>query len=142
MQHVVEHEEEGCLGSHELFAYSDGAYVLGALSPVERQHFEQHMTRCKRCRRAVNELAGLPGLLARADRDWPRANADVSSVPKVLFPRLRHRQSTRSRRLACILVALAGAAALAHAVANRLLSTYRSAEKPRLHTALANTSAS
>lgn len=102
--------------SHELFAHSDGAYVLGALSPVERQHFEQHMTRCKRCRGAVSELAGLPGLLARADHPkWPGAYADASSVTETFSSRqLCQGQSARSRRIASLLVASAGTAVLAH----------------------------
>lgn len=45
----------------------DGAYVLGALSPAERQEFESHLAECVQCRAAVGELAPLPGLLARAD---------------------------------------------------------------------------
>lgn len=45
----------------------DGAYVLGALSPAERQEFEEHLEGCSRCRDAVSELAPLPGLLARVD---------------------------------------------------------------------------
>ena len=43
----------------------DAAYVLGALSPDERGEFEQHLAGCDRCRAAVGELAGLPGLLAQ-----------------------------------------------------------------------------
>lgn len=41
----------------------DGAYVLGALSPDERRDYEQHLAACGACRRAVGELAGVPGLL-------------------------------------------------------------------------------
>jgi anti-sigma factor RsiW len=43
----------------------DAAYVLGALSPDERSEFEQHLAGCDRCRVAVGELAGMPGLLAQ-----------------------------------------------------------------------------
>jgi hypothetical protein len=43
----------------------DAAYVLGALSPDERSEFEQHLAGCERCRSAVGELAGMPGLLAQ-----------------------------------------------------------------------------
>lgn len=45
----------------------DGAYVLGALSPSDRQEFESHLAQCRQCRTAVGHLAPLPGLLARAD---------------------------------------------------------------------------
>ncbi|WP_212754237.1 zf-HC2 domain-containing protein [Nakamurella aerolata] len=52
---------------HARFADWDGAYVLGALSAEDRRAFEMHMGACAACRRAVAELAGLPGLLARVD---------------------------------------------------------------------------
>ena len=48
-------------------ARDDGAYVLGALSPVEREAFERHLAVCAPCRDAVAELAVLPGLLGRLD---------------------------------------------------------------------------
>ncbi|HEY1105447.1 MAG TPA: zf-HC2 domain-containing protein, partial [Agromyces sp.] len=50
---------------HAHFAEWDSAYVLGALSPLERAEYEQHLETCERCRRAVAELAPMPGLLAR-----------------------------------------------------------------------------
>jgi hypothetical protein len=46
---------------------SDGAYVVGALSPAERSEFEQHLDRCAECATAVGQLAPLPGLLGRVD---------------------------------------------------------------------------
>lgn len=48
-------------------ARDDAAYVLGALSPVERAAFERHLAACASCRDAVAELAVLPGLLGRLD---------------------------------------------------------------------------
>lgn len=50
---------------HARFAEWDSAYVLGALSPAERGEYERHLESCDRCRRAVAELAPMPGLLAR-----------------------------------------------------------------------------
>jgi hypothetical protein len=44
-----------------------GAYVLGALSPGERDAFEKHLGECAICREEVAELAVLPGLLGRID---------------------------------------------------------------------------
>jgi predicted anti-sigma-YlaC factor YlaD len=42
-----------------------GAYVLGALDPVERAEVEAHLAGCAACRDALAELAGLPGMLSR-----------------------------------------------------------------------------
>ena len=43
---------------------SDAAYVLGALSPADRQAYERHLRDCQECQDSVQRLAGLPGLLA------------------------------------------------------------------------------
>jgi len=47
------------------YADWDAAYVLGSLSGAERHEYEEHLAQCPGCRRAVAELAGMPGLLAR-----------------------------------------------------------------------------
>jgi hypothetical protein len=52
-------------GSADPYAEWDAAYVLGALSPAERLEFEGHLSGCDRCRAAVAEIAGVPGLLAQ-----------------------------------------------------------------------------
>lgn len=57
----------------------DAAYVLGSLPPDERAEFEQHLAGCDRCRTAVGELAGMPGLLAQV----PPAEAWVLAVGPV-----------------------------------------------------------
>jgi hypothetical protein len=49
----------------DTFAEWDAAYVLGALTAVQRSQFEEHLATCERCRAAVAELAGIPGLLAQ-----------------------------------------------------------------------------
>lgn len=46
------------------FTEWEAAYVLGALSADERAAFEEHLSQCGPCRRAVGELAGVPGLLS------------------------------------------------------------------------------
>ena len=46
------------------FAMYDAAYLLGALDPADRSAYEAHLADCRHCRRAVNQLAGMPGLLA------------------------------------------------------------------------------
>jgi hypothetical protein len=57
----------------------DAAYVLGSLSPDERGEFEQHLAGCDRCRAAVGELAGMPGLLAQVPpaEAWALASDDL-----------------------------------------------------------------
>lgn len=92
------------------FARQDGAYVLGALSPAERQEFEQHLGTCAECARSVRELAGLPGLLSRVDPDTLASPPVGSPVPETLLPALVHRvRRTQRRRF----LATAGAAAAA-----------------------------
>ncbi|GGJ95614.1 anti-sigma-L factor RslA [Pilimelia anulata] len=49
------------------FEHSDASYVLGALSPAERDEYEHHLEGCPECREAVAEIAVLPGLLSRLD---------------------------------------------------------------------------
>jgi len=46
------------------FAEDAGAYVLGALSDVDRAAFVAHLRGCAECRQAVADVEDLPGLLA------------------------------------------------------------------------------
>jgi Putative zinc-finger len=88
----------------------DGAYVLGALSPGERQEFEQHMLGCEECSRSVRELAGLPGLLAQvevADLE----PLDVPPVPETLMPALVREVRTAQRRRSALVASVAAAVA-------------------------------
>lgn len=57
--------DDGLEREHAAFVDWDAAYVLGALPPLERRAYEDHLVGCERCRAAVGELAPLPGLLAR-----------------------------------------------------------------------------
>ncbi|MFG1776700.1 anti-sigma factor family protein [Micromonospora sp. NPDC049051] len=108
------------------FAHDDGAYVLGALAPAERVAYERHLAGCAACRRAVAEIAALPGLLGRLD---PAALEHLlpppenPRVPELLAAarerRRRERSATRRRYALTALVAAAlalvvgvGAAAL------------------------------
>jgi hypothetical protein len=106
------------------YAHLDGAYVLGALSPAERQEFEQHLADCPACAQAVQELAGLPGLLARVDADVlddaPDAGdaADVEEpAPDTLLPSLVREVRHHRRRRTVVTAMLAAAAALVVATA-------------------------
>ena len=108
------------------FETSAGAYVLGALAPDEREAFARHLRECAECRTAVDDLAGLPGLLslvpertvaALGDEDAPDAD-DVPPLPDVLLPRLLAEQrrlvrERRVRRLSAAVVAAVVAAGLA-----------------------------
>ena len=95
------------------FARDDAAYVLGALSPVERLDFERHLGGCDDCTRAVRELAGLPGLLRRVEASVQEHPVD-EPVPDTLLPTLSHevRRARRRRTRAA-----AGLAAVVAAVA-------------------------
>lgn len=76
---------------HERYADWDGAYVLGALPPAEREEFERHLAVCDECRLGVAELLPLPGLLRRvdeADRESLLAGAAPAMLPADLEQRL------------------------------------------------------
>ena len=97
----------------------DAAYVLGSLSPDERGEFEQHLAGCDRCRAAVGELAGIPGLLAQvppaeawalaSDVSGPSRPTDppVDLPPRVEVPR-RSRPPWWQLVAAAVLVAVLG----------------------------------
>ncbi|MEQ6903775.1 zf-HC2 domain-containing protein, partial [Nocardioides sp. YIM 152588] len=80
------------------YAHDDAAYVLGALSPEERRAFEEHLTGCAECARAVREVAGVPGLLARLDASAFAVPEELPPVPDTLLPRLLARVRRRRRR--------------------------------------------
>jgi hypothetical protein len=91
----------------------DGAYVLGALSPAERQEFERHLAGCEECSRGVRELAGLPGLLAHVTAE-DLAPAPVPPLPDTLLPALvRDVRADQRRRSALVAAVAAAVAALA-----------------------------
>lgn len=100
------------------YATWDGSYVLGALSPAEREQFERHLAECPSCREAVRGLAGLPGLLSRVDEQ--AVAAPPERAPDTLLPRLvrevRRERRRRSRTVAglaaAVVVVVAGAATI------------------------------
>jgi len=100
-------------------AYSDGAYVLGALSPAERSAYQAHLAECDACATAVAKLAPIPGLLGRVD---PAALRPTEPEPGRLSQLLsaataeRHRQ-VRVRRWRVAAASLAAAAVAAVGVA-------------------------
>ncbi|MGN6575193.1 MAG: anti-sigma factor family protein, partial [Nocardioides sp.] len=80
------------------YAHLDGSYVLGALSPVERQDYERHLDDCPSCARAVQELAGLPGLLGKTDLAAIESPAVEAPLPDTLLPHLVHEVRRQQRR--------------------------------------------
>lgn len=80
----------------------DAAYVLGSLDADDRRAFERHLAECDRCRDAVADLAGLPGLLSLVPADealatpdgTPEAEADVVDLAAVAA-RIRHDRARR-----------------------------------------------
>lgn len=81
------------------FSHHDAAYVLGALSPEDRLAFERHLPGCDSCRRAVQELAGMPGLLAQVSSEVVLSPPDDTPVPDTLLPRLdREVRRSEARR--------------------------------------------
>jgi anti-sigma factor RsiW len=93
------------------FSHDDGAYVLGALSPSERSAYQAHLAGCAECTRAVQELAGLPGLLGRVPADVLEAPAD-EPLPDTLLPGLVRQARRTQRRRTRMAVGAAAAAAL------------------------------
>ena len=104
------------------YADSDAVYVLGALSPGERLHFERHLTGCPACRERVGELVGLPGLLSTVPADEALAGETHSESQTAegmavdVLPQLL-RRARRRRRLARLRIGVvAGLAVVATAV--------------------------
>lgn len=95
------------------FAQLDGSYVLGALSPAERQAFEQHLAGCAECAQSVRELAGLPGLLSRVDPRVLESPPAEIPVPDSLLPALVDQVRRVQRRRTFLTAGLAAAAAVA-----------------------------
>jgi hypothetical protein len=104
------------------FAHDDAAYVLGALSPVERLDFERHLAGCDDCTRAVRELAGLPGLLGRVEASVLEHPPVDEPVPDTLLPSLSRevRRARRRRTLAAAGLAAAVAAVIVPVVASQV----------------------
>lgn len=98
------------------YAYDDGAYVLGALSPGERAAYERHLSTCSFCREAVAEIAVLPGLLGRLDpADFAELAVpkEQSRLPRVITAATTERRRSRRTSRWRYAGTLAAAAALA-----------------------------
>lgn len=94
----------------------DAAYVLGALTPPERQEYEQHLAQCAECSDAVTQLAGMPGILGKLPAEEAlsvgAASAQAGSdLIRGLSARVR-RVRMRSRLLAATIAVAACAASV------------------------------
>lgn len=94
----------------------DAAYVLGALNGDERREYEEHLDGCPRCRSAVAELSGMPGLLSMLELDdviaLDAAQPDPPLRPEVLTAVLERVGARRGRALWMTSVGVGLAAAL------------------------------
>lgn len=96
-----------------------GAYVLGALEPVERRRVEEHVAACPECAAELAELRALPALLARVPHEdlEPVAVAPSAGLFERVAAAADLRPPRRSRaRLLLVAAALAGAVGLGVAV--------------------------
>jgi hypothetical protein len=111
------------------FAEHDAAYVLGALSPEDRRAYEAHLAGCAECTRAVRELAGMPGLLARVR--LTALEEPAPQPPATLLPALAgavHRR--RLRRRWAVGAGAVAAAGMAVALGGGLLTASAPAPAP------------
>jgi hypothetical protein len=104
-----------CSQRHEL-----GAYLLGALGPVERAAVEDHIGGCASCRDELAWLSGLPGLLARVG---PEEIIDPPAPPAlgrlIASASRRRRRRRRLAGAAASLALAAGGGALAVTLVSR-----------------------
>lgn len=95
--------------TEDQFVHWDGAYLLGALSPVERDAFEEHMVTCAACRARVDEIADVPALLTELSAaDF---QAEPEPLPDTLLPRLLRAADVKRRRSRVLISGLAAVAA-------------------------------
>lgn len=113
--------------SEDPFATFDAAYVLGALSPEDRQRFEQHLRTCDRCAASVRDMAGLPGLLARVDT--PAVVPDVGPPPPDLLPTVL-RRVRRGRRIRLAVTSVSAAVAVSACVALAVVASWPAPSPP------------
>jgi hypothetical protein len=97
--------------------HNDAAYVLGALSPVDRQAYELHLRDCPDCRARVQRLAGMPGLLALTTAE--AVEGPGPQVPPTLLPGLIARVGADRRRRSWL---IGGALAASMAIVATLVS--------------------
>jgi len=93
------------------FVTYDAAYVLGALSPEDRQEFEEHLLGCARCSAAVREMSVIPGVLSRTGPPPAPDEPPAGLLTDVL------RRVRRGRRIRNTVTAVSASVAVAAVVA-------------------------
>lgn len=104
------------MSAHDEYGQWDAAYVLGALSPEQRQQFETHLAGCPACTDAVDELSavrGALGALPAADADSMLAEPVPTDILAGLAARVRRRRRVRGWTTGIAGVAAAAAIVMA-----------------------------
>jgi len=102
-----------------------GVYLLGAITPADRDKVVWHLASCERCRDEVTGMAALPALLRRlpAGTDTRLARHSAPDPPSALLDRLAGRIARRRRArrwlTAAAVAALSATAATGWAAAVR-----------------------
>lgn len=115
------------------FRQWDASYVLGSLSSTERREYEAHLAECPGCQSAVDELRGIPALLALlrhddiASIDEQADHAADDPVPAGLLDSLMRTVSARRRRARLVTLAACGLVA-ATVLASAVLVAVRPSE--------------
>ncbi|MGW0664656.1 anti-sigma factor family protein [Streptodolium elevatio] len=89
-----------------------GAYVLGALSDSEAQWVRAHVAVCPECRAAYEELAVLPGFLARLTPAEAEASGAADELPPARVFTTAAERVHREKRTRHVLLAAAAALAI------------------------------
>ncbi|MFG6476262.1 anti-sigma factor family protein [Microbacterium sp. P06] len=103
---------------HARFVEWDAAFVLGALSATDRRAYEEHLSTCAECTRAVAEVAPTVGLLSRvpAPLAQPAAEAGPDAARRTQLISIAGRRARR-RRNGWIAGTVAAAALVVAAIA-------------------------
>jgi hypothetical protein len=93
-----------------------GAYVVGALDPVERAELDAHLANCRACRDDLSLLAALPAVLGRVGESDAVTAGAITVEPGMVERSLAElRRRRHSGRLRWRLVAVAAGVAIAAA---------------------------
>jgi anti-sigma-K factor RskA len=83
---------------HTSYREDIGAYLLGALTDVERQEFDRHLDECADCRAEVERLRPAADALPRSVEQLEPPPSLKASLMKVVDSEARERSGARARR--------------------------------------------